>query len=103
MKAEPFDRLFTNLGITLTFTGFTIQGVPFFEQVTLYGEPTVAKMESRVFNFIVKTSDAKTNSLAKGNIFSITEGSYVYEFDIDDLVPDMTGITELRCSFRSKT
>lgn len=102
MKAEPIDKMLTALGVTLTFSWGTLKGIPLFDTKILYGEPTVAQVEVDEFTFSVSTVEASINSLRAEQKFTITDSTYIYEFDIDDIKPDMTGWSTLFCSYRRR-
>lgn len=102
MKAEPLAKMFSIAGVDATFESFTVKVVPLFDTTVLYGEPTTYAVERTDFMFHIQTSEVKAKELEEDMEFSITDGSYVYLMQIERIVPDLTGVSQLNTIFKER-
>lgn len=88
-------------GYLLTFTGFTVYGIPGFSMSLLYnGERSVYGTDKQDFTFTLSALDVQTNSIARGSSFSMVDSASTYTFLVTDVIPDLEGMRIVTCDLR---
>lgn len=91
-------------GKPLTFTGFTIYGIPGFSVSLLYnGERSVYGTDKQDFTFTFSALDIKAHSIARGTTFTMEDTASEYTFIVSDLMPDLEGMRIATCDLRELT
>lgn len=107
MILEPIDKALTLVGDTLTFTGFTIKGIPGFSINLLHrGEDVIKSIEVPMYNFRISTADSLAHNIVKDMTFTYTDrqNTFVFTFKTEsNPIPDLTGWSRLNVNYISKT
>jgi hypothetical protein len=90
-------------GETLTFSGFTIKGIPGFELQILYkGEESLYEVERQNISFHTSVHDLAVNSVTDADEFTCSDRTYLYTFVVEGIEPDFTGWAFMKVSFKSR-
>lgn len=85
-------------GRLLTFTGFTVYGIPGFSTSLLYnGERSVYGTDKQDFTFTISALDATTNAIVRGTAFTMEDSASEYSFTVTDFMPDLEGMRIITC------
>lgn len=104
MAIEPVTTALRIAGISLTFTSFAIQAVPRFEVFSQsFDNKTSYEINPQEFAFDTSTALVNEHSIASGQQFTMSDGTWDYQFEITDVVPDLTGWSIISANYRSKT
>lgn len=101
---EPISEILDLIGETLTFTDFTILGIPGFDSLRMIGgEHSPYSVHRQEFSFQIATADAQGYVLDKDTTFTCSDDIYIYTFKIDrPPISDLTGWSQLFVNFVSK-
>lgn len=104
MAVEPITTALRIAGVPLNFTGFAIQAVPRFEVFSQsFDNKTSYEINPQEFAFDTSTALVKEHSLVSGQQFTVSDGTYSYQFEITDIVPDLIGWSIISANYRSKS
>jgi hypothetical protein len=106
MMPEPgLEDLFLKLGENITFPSGVLKGVLNFELYTVDGGSTgfggIPTIET-LYTMLCRTSEWDRLAIADGTAFTVTDGTYLYNFIALKERPDNSGVSEITLSFRDK-
>ena len=103
-KLEPIAEVLEKINVLLTFSTYTIYGLPGFELTILYkGEQSLYEVLKQEFEFRVASTDVVANTIITGDTFSIEDTAYKHTFKVGRTpTPDLTGWTVLHVDYISK-
>jgi len=79
---EDIQFMLSDIGQLLTFTAFTMYGIPEIDRTFYEMEQSFSQVEPLDWAFIVSTQDCNTHSIVIGNTFTITDGTYTFTFTV---------------------
>lgn len=109
MKKEPIDFMFRTIGKPLSITNpdtlitSEILTIPEFEIFHIESHNQGNIIEEIYYNFLVASAEVKAYSIDSGFTLSFSDETYNYSFVVTDHpLPDMTGISKIKCNFTGK-
>ena len=109
MKKEPINFMFRIVGKPLLVTNpdtlitSEILAIPEFELFHIESHNQGNIIEEIYYNFLITSADVKTYSIDSGFTISFSDEIYNYSFTVTDHpLPDMTGISKIKCNFTGK-
>lgn len=103
MHLEPIEFVLKKAGSILVFPLTEIYAIPVFEFQILYkGEDSPYEVERQNFSFQTSTNTLFEENIVEGDTFTLTDEIYNYSFEIERIVPDMTGWSEMYCIHTGK-